>query len=150
MSDAITKFLNQAAREIAGKQVKVGFIDGATYPDGTSVAAIAAQNEFGNTAKRIPSRPFFRNAIALKEKEWKELIPRGIMAGRPIAEIMEVVGAVIAADVRDSIIQLTDPALAAYTIKKRKERGNDSTKPLEDTKVMLNDVTYQVGENESS
>lgn len=150
MSDAITDRLNQIARDLSSKQVKVGFIDKATYPDGTSVAAVAAQNEFGDPAKRIPSRPFFRNAIAAKQNDWKALIPRGLEAGRPVNEVLEVVGAVIAADVRDGIIQLTDPALAAYTIQKRKKRGNDSTKPLEDTKVMLNDVTYQVGDNESS
>jgi hypothetical protein len=35
--------------------VNVGFLEGATYPDGTSVPMIAAQNEFGGTIQ-IPAR----------------------------------------------------------------------------------------------
>lgn len=35
--------------------VRVGFLEGATYPDGTSVPLIAAQNEFGGTVQQ-PAR----------------------------------------------------------------------------------------------
>ena len=34
--------------------VKVGFLAGATYPDGTSIAYVAAINEFGATVQREP------------------------------------------------------------------------------------------------
>ncbi len=37
--------------------VKVGFLAGATYPDGTSIAYVAAINEFGATVQREPSDP---------------------------------------------------------------------------------------------
>lgn len=47
--------LEAKLREIAQKvgkpnTVRVGFLEGATYPDGTPVALIAATNEFGGTA----------------------------------------------------------------------------------------------------
>ncbi|WP_347558571.1 hypothetical protein [Robbsia sp. KACC 23696] len=46
--------LEAKLKEIAAKlgksnSVNVGFLEGATYPDGTPVAQIAAQNEFGGT-----------------------------------------------------------------------------------------------------
>lgn len=48
--------LEQKLREIAEKAgkastVRVGFLEGATYPDGTPVASIAAVNEYGGTAE---------------------------------------------------------------------------------------------------
>lgn len=43
--------LKQAADNLkSGKSLKVGFLEGATYPDGTPVAYIAAINEFGGSA----------------------------------------------------------------------------------------------------
>ncbi|HAC6581727.1 TPA_asm: hypothetical protein GND38_004792, partial [Salmonella enterica subsp. enterica serovar Sendai] len=48
--------LKQAADNLkSGKSLKVGFLEGATYPDGTPVAYIAAINEFGGSAI-IPAR----------------------------------------------------------------------------------------------
>ena len=45
MADAIKLYLDNVARQLQSKQVKVGFIDGATYPDGTSFEAVADCNE---------------------------------------------------------------------------------------------------------
>lgn len=39
----------------SGKTLKVGFLEGATYPDGTPVAKVAAVNEFGGTID-VPAR----------------------------------------------------------------------------------------------
>lgn len=70
--------LKQAADNLkSGKSLKVGFLEGATYPDGTPVAYIAAINEFGRMVSgragelyyQLP-RPFFRNMIADKSPEW--------------------------------------------------------------------------------
>ncbi|EAW4991494.1 hypothetical protein QDX92_003125 [Salmonella enterica] len=48
--------LKQVAADLSsGKKLKVGFLEGATYPDGTPVAYIAAINEFGGSAV-IPAR----------------------------------------------------------------------------------------------
>ena len=53
---------SKALQELAGKiksgqSVQVGFLAGATYPDGKPVAMIAAIQEFGAPAAGIPPRP---------------------------------------------------------------------------------------------
>ncbi|HHE5697834.1 TPA: hypothetical protein ACPEY2_001724 [Citrobacter amalonaticus] len=149
MADSIEDFLNDIASQLDSKQLKVGFIDGATYPDGTTVAMVAATNEYGRPENNQPPRPFFRNAIAEHESEWTDAIARGIRAGYPVDQVLEVVGAQIQGDVQESIAQLMAPPLAASTIAARKSKGNNSTKPLVDTKVMIGDVNYEVSEIES-
>lgn len=149
MADSIEDSLNNVASQLDSKQLKVGFIDGATYPDGTTVAMVAATNEYGRPENNQPPRPFFRNAIAEHESEWTDAIARGIRAGYPVDQVLEVVGAQIQGDVQESIAQLMAPPLAASTIAARKSKGNNSTKPLVDTKVMIGDVNYEVSEIES-
>lgn len=65
-------------------------------------------------------------------------------------QVLEVVGAQIRGDVQASIATLMDPPLAPATIAARKRKGNNSTKPLVDTKVMIGDVNYEVSDIESS
>lgn len=149
MADSIDDFLSNVASQLDSKQLKVGFIDGATYPNGTPVAMVAATNEYGRPENNQPPRPFFRNAIAEHESEWTDAIARSIRAGYPVGQVLEVVGAQIQGDVQESIAQLMTPPLAASTIAARKSKGNNSTKPLVDTKVMIGDVNYEVSEIES-
>lgn len=150
MADAIEVFLNNVASQLESKQVKVGFIDGATYPDGTPVVIAAITTELGDPANNQQPRPYFGNAISEHEKEWGDTVARGMRAGIPVEQILEVVGAQIQGDVQESIATLMDPALRDSTIAARRSRGNDSTKPLVDTKVMIGDVNYEVGDIESS
>lgn len=150
MNDKILDALNNIASNLSDKQLKVGFIDGATYPDGTPVAMVAATNEYGNPANNQPPRPFFRNAIAEHESEWLDAISRGLQKGVPLDDVLAVVGERAVGDVVQSIATLMDPPLSPATIASRKSKGNASTKPLVDTKVMIRDVHYEVGEIESS
>lgn len=144
MSDLIIDRLNAIARDLANKTLKVGFINGATYPDGASVAQVAFENEYGVPERRQPPRPFFRNAIANHQDEWKDAIGRGIRAGLPVNIVLEQIGALAASDVYTSITQLVDPPISARTARERKERGNMSVKPLIDTKVMINSISYEI------
>ncbi|WP_302421446.1 hypothetical protein [uncultured Citrobacter sp.] len=150
MSDKILDALNNIASNLSEKQLKVGFIDGATYPDGTPVAMVAATNEYGNPANNQPPRPFFRNAIAQHESEWLDAISRGLQKGVSLDDVLAVVGERAVGDVVQSIATLMDPPLSPATIASRKSKGNASTKPLVDTKVMIRDVHYEVGEIEPS
>lgn len=150
MSDKILDALNNIASNLSDRQLKVGFIDGATYPDGTPVAMVAATNEYGNPANNQPPRPFFRNAIAEHESEWLDAISRGLEKGVPIDDVLAVVGERAVGDVVQSIATLMDPPLSPATIASRKSKGNSSIKPLVDTKVMIRDVHYEVGEIEPS
>lgn len=150
MADAIEDFLNNVASQLDSKQVKVGFIDGATYPDGTPVVIAAITTELGDPANNQEPRPYFGNAISEHENEWGETVSRGLKNGLPVDQVLEVVGAQIQGDVQESIATLMEPALKDATIAARRSRGNHSTKPLVDTKVMIGDVSYEVGEIESS
>lgn len=150
MNDKVMDALDSISSSLTNKQLKVGFIDGATYPDGTSVAMVAATNEYGNPANNQPPRPFFRNAIANHETEWSEAIARGLAKGVEVEQVLSVVGERSVGDVVESIATLMDPPLSAATIASRKSKGNDSSKPLVDTKVMIRDVHYEVSDIEPS
>lgn len=150
MADLIMDFLNKTAGELQSKQVKVGFIDGATYPDGTSVAQVAAWNEYGQPENNQPPRPFFRNAVSEHENEWSDAVAKGMRAGVPVEHVLEFVGATIANDVYKSIKAIDTPTLSAATIAARRSRGNKSIKPLQDTRLMIGDVNYEVSDIEPS
>lgn len=120
--------------------VKVGFLKGATYPDGTSVPLVAAVNEFGAPSRGQPPRPFFRRMIADKGREWPDAVVRLLKANEyDVDRTLEMAGSAIAGQLRASITTLTDPPLAPSTIARK-----GSTKPLIDTGHMLNSVDHEV------
>ena len=132
--------------------VDIGFMEGATYPDGTSVALVAAINEFGRTVTvKHPTeevggtyfqapRPFFRNAIAKYSPGWPNNIAVALKANDyDAAKALDLVGADIASQVQTSIGDLVSPPLAPSTIEKK---GFD--KPLIEHGIMQNAVTHIV------
>ena len=120
--------------------LRVGFLEGATYPDGTSVPMVAAINEFGAPSRGQPPRPFFRNMLAEHSGEWPEAIAENLRATNYDAgKTLAVVGEGIARQLRQSIIDLAEPPLAPSTIRKK---GFD--KPLVDTGHMLDSVGSEV------
>lgn len=116
MADKVLEALGDIASKIKPLQVKVGFMEGATYPDGTSVAMVATSNEFGNPKSGSPPRPFFRNAIAQHESEWADAIARGVEKGVNTETLLSIVGEQIVGDVVQSISTLTDPPLSPVTV----------------------------------
>ncbi len=150
MADKVMDALNAIASNVQSMQVKAGFINGATYPDGTPVAMVAAVNDLGDPARNQLPRPFFRNAIAEHESEWADTIARGMEKGVDTETLLSVVGEQIVGDVVQSIATLIEPPIKSSTIANRRRRGNESVKPLVDTKVMIRDVHYEVGEIEPS
>ena len=145
--------LSKIISDINSASLKVGWGEKQRYDDGTPVAVVAAQNEFGNPAKNIPPRSFMRTSTIEKEGEWKALISQGmktVMNGaNSTANVFEMVGLKVAGDVREKIATITSPALAPSTIKARirgRKVGNagTATKPLVDTGYMLNSLTSEV------
>lgn len=136
---------NKAMAELARKlgkpmSLRVGFLEKATYPDGTPVGMIAAINEFGAPSRNQPPRPFFRNMIAAKQNEWPAAIAGVFKASNyDAAKTFDIVGAAIAGQLRQSITDLMSPPLAASTIRRK---GFD--KPLIDTGHMLKSVDHEV------
>ena len=136
--------LDAALRELAAKvavpaTLRVGFLENARYPDGTPVAMIAAINEYGRPPTQ-PPRPFFRNMIRDKQGEWPTAIADLLKANDLDAvKALDLAGAAIAGQLRQSIVDLVSPALAASTIRRK---GFD--KPLIDTGHMMNSVDHEV------
>lgn len=122
----------------AGATLRVGFLEGATYPNGTPVAAVAAWNEYGT--RTIPARPFFRNMIAAKSKEWPDGIATQLRLTRyDVALTLQRTGAAIRGQLQLSIRSTNTPPNAPSTIAKK-----GFNNPLIDTGHMLNSVDYEV------
>lgn len=105
-----------------GYSSKVGFFESSKYEDGTPVAQAAAWNELGtNTA---PPRSFMRTTTKEKKIEWRDLAISGfkaVVAGNEtVYTVMEKIGQVAAADIRNKIRQITSPPLSPITIELRK------------------------------
>ncbi|EMZ2610088.1 hypothetical protein ABDB89_004074 [Escherichia coli O80:H26] len=143
--DKVMDALDEVEKQFSNIQLKVGFLEGATYGGVIPVPMVAATNEFGNPAHNQPPRPFFRNAIAEHEGEWQEAMATLIGNGGDTRDVLSLLGEIIVDDIKESIRQLDAPPLSPVTIARK---GFD--KPLIDTSNMLNSVSYEVSEIESS
>ena len=132
-----------AAKLDKGGTLKVGFLAGATASDGQSLPLRAALNEFGHensNGTTVPPRPFFRNMIAAKAGEWPDAIA-GLLKSTnyDVDKTLNLTGAGIAKQLRESILDLWEPPLSPVTIAKK---GHD--KPLIETSDMINGVAFEV------
>jgi hypothetical protein len=140
--------LDAALSAIAAKisrpaTLKVGFLSGATYPDGTSVALVAAVNEYGSPSRGIPPRPFFRGMIAEKSSGWPAAIATNLKAkDYDVDATLRVVGEGIKGQLQTAITEFSGVPLAPATV-----AAKGSTKQLIDTAQMLNSVDYTVDES---
>lgn len=129
-----------AARADKSATLRVGFLEGATYPDGTSVPMVAAIQEFGAPSKGIPPRPYFRNMIAAKKASWGPAIGDLLVSnGYDAEKTLGQAGMGVKGQLQQSIRDLTSPALAPATVA---AKGFD--KPLVDTGHLLNSVDFDV------
>ena len=139
--DKLKAALDGIAKGIGkGGTVMVGFLEGATYPDGTSVAMVAAIQNFGAPAAGIPPRPFFSNMVKEKSEGWPKAIALNLVdTNYDIEKTLTRVGAGIAGQLTQSIIKTNSPPLKAATVKRK-----GFSKPLIDTAVMINSVNFEV------
>lgn len=137
-SDKLMAALEDIARRMGGGAVEVGFMEGATYPDGTPVAAVAYWNEFGSSD--TPARPFFRQMIAAESATWAPKMAKLAKAteydGRKVLGLM---GEDVKGALQQSINNFQTPGLAASTI-----AAKGFSKPLIDTSHMINSIAYEV------
>ena len=164
VESAESKKLFLAIKELKDKGVKVGWVERQQYQGKKiTVAAVAAQNEFGNPSKNIPARPFMRPTVISKRNFWRKQVEFGasqiLLNNTTIDEVLNKLGQDASADVKRTITRVYYPALAESTIlarirrnaqlSKRRSRferkhvGN-ITKPLIDTGEMYNTLTYQI------
>jgi hypothetical protein len=138
------KLADKLARIVRSTQglprVSVGFLRDATYPDGTSVALVAAVNEFGAPSRGQPPRPFFRLMVANNSDTWPDAVAKNMLATDYDAhKTLDRVGQGIKGQLQQSIRDLTEPPLAPSTVQRK---GFD--KPLIDSGVMISAVDYRV------
>lgn len=136
----LMKKLEEIARRMGGGSVSVGFLEGATYPDGTSVPAVAFWNEFGVPTHKQPPRPFFRQMIAKESPSWpKKMAKLAKATGYDGPRVLALMGEDIKGGLQESINSLDSPPLADST---KQAKGFD--KPLIHTSHMINSVDYEV------
>jgi hypothetical protein len=119
-------YLSTLAKKLTqGKVVNVGFLEGATYPDGTPVAQVAFWNEFGT--KTAPPRPFFRSMIQAKSPKWGNALQKHLKATDYDAQkALARVGSGVVDQLVKSIVDFTEPALSPVTLMLRKMKDDDS------------------------
>lgn len=137
-ADGVMKALEDIARKMGGGNVAVGFMAGATYPDGTPVAAVAFWNEFGGPGR--PPRPFFRQMIAAESPTWAGKMAKLAKATDYDGDrVLALMGEDIGGGLQQSINEFTSPALAESTVE-----AKGFAKPLIDTADMIKSISYQV------
>lgn len=141
--DKIAQAVSQAAT------LRIGFLAGATYPDGTSVPMVAAIQEFGAPRAHIPPRPFFRNMVAAKRKEWPGAIADLLRANDYDANLtLNQAGHAIAGQLQQSIVDTNEPELRPVTLMLRKMRIGKVDAPT--TYAMVIEARRRVAAGEST
>ena len=137
--DRLGPYLDAMAQRAGNAtSVDVGFLENATYPDGTSVPMVAAINEFGTRTQ--PPRPFFRDMVSARSGEWPDAVANLLETnGMDASKTLDQVGAAIAGQLRESITSFTGAPLAESTVK-----AKGFAKQLIDTGVMSNSVDHRV------
>ena len=122
-----------AAKAGKAQTVSIGFMSGATYPDGTPVAMVAAIQNYGAPAMNIPPRPFFSNMVKAKSPQWGESLGNVLQSNGYDAELaLKAMGQGIEGQLQESIRETNAPELALATVK-----AKGFAKPLIDTGHML-------------
>lgn len=139
VEDMLAKIIKQA-QEVG--TLKVGFLEGSTYPDGTSVPTVAAFNEFGTT--KMPPRPFFRTMILEKSPNWGKSLGNIARAQNyDVARTLALMGEGIGGQLQQSIVKYSAVPLADSTVARK-----GFAKQLIDTANMVNSVGYEVNDSE--
>jgi hypothetical protein len=135
----LTGILEKLAKKAtSAAAVKVGFLDGSRYPDGKSVAMVAAIQEWGTS--RIPPRPFFRTMIKQESVHWGSDVAALLKAHNGDAQAtLADMGMEIKAELQMSINGWMSPPNAPSTIARK-----GFNKPLIDTGLMRDSVDYLV------
>jgi len=145
------KRMKIAVEGLEKKRVSVGWFDTAKYSNGVPVAYVAAIQEFGYPTGGIPARPFVRPTLASKKTQWSEILKAGgsqvVKGAMTVDQMLGQFGMLAAGNISEAIAAVSDPALAASTIRARAARRASpgaSIKPLVDTGLMIQSVSSRV------
>ena len=127
-------------KKMTDMEIQVGFQGDQKYEDGTSIAQVAAVNEFG--ASDIPERPFMRQSFENHEGELQaacDAAQRLVSSGGSAEQALQQIGEVAKGLVQDEIVNGGFAPNAESTIKKK-----GSEQPLIDTGTMRQSVNFVV------
>lgn len=167
--------LARLPKQFDGVQAKIGWPVGKQYPDGTSVAYVAAIQNFGAPEKSIPPRPIIKPTVDENQARWAKILQnftkRVANGDLDALDALDGVGRVAAMDMQATIAQIHEPALSPITVLLRKwrkegrtitgktvgeaaaaiaagtEPGSDN-KPLNDTGYLIASVAHGVGKDD--
>lgn len=139
--EQLQRALRQIARKLSSSAtLRVGFLEGATYPNGTPVAMVAAIQNYGAPKVGIPPRPFFTNMVRKRSRDWAKAIRADLQrTGYDVLTTLGRLGLAMEGQLRQSIIETNSPPLSQKTIDRK---GFD--KPLIDSSHMINSVGSEV------
>ena len=127
-------------KKMTDMEIQVGFQGDQKYEDGTSIAQVAAINEFG--ASDIPERPFMRQSFENHEGELQaacDAAQRLVSSGGSAEQALQQIGVIAKGLVQDEIVNGGFAPNAESTIKKK-----GSEQPLIDTGTMRQSVNFVV------
>lgn len=111
--------------------------------DGTSMALVAAANEFGTADGHIPERSFLRSTVDENRANYNRIIRRlkdDILSGRrKIWESLSLLGQKVQTDVQRKIASNVPPPNAPSTIARK-----GSSRTLIDTGALRQSIRYEV------
>ena len=123
--------LDKVPKEFNGKVAQIGFPKGIAYEDGTSVAYVAAIQEYGAPSRSIPPRPFIQPTIKAEKDKWVKIIekyiPQVVLGKTTAFDALDLVGRVAVADIQETIAHVYSPALSPITVLLRKWRKEGRT-----------------------
>lgn len=131
-------------KKLADLEIQVGFQGDQTYGDGTSLAEVAAYNEFGSSD--TPERPFMRQSFENHESELQaacDLAIKTLASGGSAEAALDKLGVVAKGLVQQEIVDGGFAPNAESTIKKK-----GSEQPLIDTGYMRQSVNYVIKKRE--
>lgn len=146
------KAIEKRLEGFVNREAKVGWFESARYnEDGQdiSVAEVVVIQEYGAPGANIPPRPTIGPTIAEQGQKWSDNIAKGaraVIAGKATADqVLEIVGAQAAGDIRQTISEVRNPPLAESTLAQRARDGY-TDQPLNRTGYMIATCTNVVGE----
>lgn len=128
----------EAAKKAKSVSVKIGFPkEKPSEQDGVSAVYKATVNNYG---LGVPKRPFMYIAFAQNVEKYRKFLAQSIMREpENVVSTIGKIGAMGAADVKKSIVDLRSPPNSSLTIALK-----GSSNPLIDTGHMLQSVTWSV------
>lgn len=135
-----------ALRKLSSAEIKIGFLESSGgYEDGTTVAQVAAWNEFGT--EHSPSRPFMRQTLKDQREEITKFArdrAKGVVTGSMSAQMaLNGIGLYVKgrmqAEIRDGEFEPNAPSTVAH---------KGSSKPLIDTGRMRQSIVYVITSKE--